>query len=423
MSVISGRTIERGAEPARTGLRQVEFLVLVGFAFALPLFEAPKNILWALYVLVWIIGRARARDFGGAWSLWDTLIAAWIASGFAAAAFAGIHYSEWGGSTDLFRYASVLWLVRRGGYTAREVAFVLIALVAGTAVTLAYGYWQFLGPRKKQFLELHSVGHVNHSAIYLAIVSGILASATLACWQVWSVGARVAAVLGLLAFGVSLVVMESRGAIGVALALLLVLPLAWGRRSRKLMVAGVSVAALCVAAVWLVQPEALRKHDRNLRDDNVLSYRDKIWRAGVEGWRANPWFGVGMDNYSRINLGMVSKWKSARGEPYDERRYLGAAHGHSLYVNTLAERGAIGFALLAAVLSVWLWTLVRFFPKADAESITWALWGSAFSAWFVTCSVGAVNTTLHHEHGLLAALCLGLWLTHLRDVTNRARST
>ncbi|MEO7403242.1 MAG: O-antigen ligase family protein [Burkholderiales bacterium] len=419
MSGISGRVNEQ----ADGGLRQVEFLLLVGFAFALPLYEAPKNILWALYVLVWIVGRARSRDFGGAWRLWDTLIAAWIASGFAAAAFAGIHYSEWGGSTDLLRYASVLWLVRRSGYTTREIAFVLVALVAGTAVTLLFGYWQLLGPRKKQYLELHSVGHVNHSAIYLAIVLGILASATLACWRVWSYSARIAAAIGLLSFGVSLVVMESRGAIGAAAMLFLALPLAWGRRSHRVMVAGACIALVGVAAVWLVQPEALRKHDRNVRDDNVLSYRDQIWRAGLEAWRANPWFGVGMDNYSRINLGMVSKWKAARGEPYDERRYLGAAHAHNLFVNTLAERGAIGFAALAAVLSLWLCTLIRFFPKADAEGITWALWGSAFSAWFVTCTVGAVNTTLHHEHGLLAVLCLGLWLTHLRDVTGRARAT
>ena len=38
--------------------------------------------------------------------------------------------------------------------------------------------------------------------------------------------------------------------------------------------------------------------------------------------------------------------------------------------------------------------------------------GSA-GAWIVTCGVGMVNTTLHHEHGLLAALLLGLWLSTL----------
>ena len=35
------------------------------------------------------------------------------------------------------------------------------------------------------------------------------------------------------------------------------------------------------------------------------------------------------------------------------------------------------------------------------------------SGWIVTAGIGTVNTTLHHEHGLLAALLLGLWLSTL----------
>jgi len=42
-----------------------------------------------------------------------------------------------------------------------------------------------------------------------------------------------------------------------------------------------------------------------------------------------------------------------------------------------------------------------------------ALWGSAAAAFMVTAAAGLVNTTLHHEHGILAALLLGLWLSQL----------
>jgi hypothetical protein len=41
------------------------------------------------------------------------------------------------------------------------------------------------------------------------------------------------------------------------------------------------------------------------------------------------------------------------------------------------------------------------------------LWGCSASAWFVTTAVGLVNTTLHHEHGMLAVILLGLWLSRL----------
>ena len=61
--------------------RRLEIGALLALCFFLPLYEAPKNIFWALYVVVWIANRVRARDFGGRWDLWDSLIAAWIASG------------------------------------------------------------------------------------------------------------------------------------------------------------------------------------------------------------------------------------------------------------------------------------------------------------------------------------------------------
>jgi O-antigen ligase len=404
----------RAAGASRDVPRQVEFVLLVGLAFTLPLLEAPKNILWALYVIVWIAGRVRMRDFGGPWDRWDTLFALWIGSAFAAAAFAGVRYSEWGGATDVLRYVSVLWLVRRTRFSANELAYLLGALVAGTAVTLLHGYWQYLGPRAKRYLELKSVGHVNHSAIYLAIVMGLVMSAVLSCWRGWSGWLRVGGLCALIAFIASLVIMESRGAIGVAALLMLALALAWARRSWRAMLVGGLLVIMSATTVWLVNPEALRKHDRNVQSDNTLAFRDQIWRMGIEAWRAHPWFGMGMDNFSRINIAMVKAWHVKRGEPFDEQRFIGSSHAHSLYVNTLAERGAIGLGTLLWVLLAWLYTLVRYIPNTASPNLTWVLWGSAFSAWFVTVGVGTVNTTLHHEHGLLAALCFGMWLSHIQ---------
>jgi hypothetical protein len=83
-------------------------------------------------------------------------------------------------------------------------------------------------------------------------------------------------------------------------------------------------------------------------------------------------------------------------------------------VNTLAERGATGLAVLLAVLGAWLWQLVKLRPARDADDLDWIFWGASASAWGVTVGVGMVNTTLHHEHGMLAAMLLGLWLANAR---------
>jgi hypothetical protein len=73
----------------------------------------------------------------------------------------------------------------------------------------------------------------------------------------------------------------------------------------------------------------------------------------------------------------------------------------------------VGFAALAAMLLAALVALVRRRPRPGDPDLAWLLWGGAASAWFVTAGVGAVNTTLHHEHGLLSALLFGLWLSTL----------
>jgi O-antigen ligase len=85
-------------------------------------------------------------------------------------------------------------------------------------------------------------------------------------------------------------------------------------------------------------------------------------------------------------------------------------HGHSLYLNSLAERGLVGVLPLAAVLIAWPVWLVRRRPRPSDGDYDWLLWGAAAGAWLVTVLAGLVNTTLHHEHGLLAAIFLGLWL-------------
>ena len=193
----------------------VEVFALLALAFVLPLVEAPKTIFAALFALAWVIGRVRERDWGGRWDVWDTMFALWFASGLAVATFAGIKYHEWRGASDLLRYVALGWLVKRGGYNGRTLVAVLVALVVGTACALVLGYWvwflrhlllwegnSFLGLMDVLFrvrtlipLELKSVGHVNHSAIYLAIMAGTAAGLAMSFWHRLSCLKRIGAVV------------------------------------------------------------------------------------------------------------------------------------------------------------------------------------------------------------------------------------
>jgi O-antigen ligase len=173
------------------------------------------------------------------------------------------------------------------------------------------------------------------------------------------------------------------------------------------------VVALVAGAAVVGGAEVLRKHANDVQADNVLAFRDGIWRMALAAWARHPWFGVGMDNYSMITPERVSAWDAQLGRATDPKRYFYISHGHSLYANTLAERGAIGGAVVVAVLIAWLVCLVRYRPRGADPDDDWLLWGCSASAWFVTTAVGLVNTTLHHEHGMLAVILLGLWLSRL----------
>jgi O-antigen ligase len=401
------------ASAATDSLRRAEFWILAALLFTLPLFEAPKNILWVLYALVWIGNRARSRDFGGRWDVWDTLIAAWIASAALSAAFAGLHHKEWNGALDVLRYGSVLWVLKRSRFDERELKILFAALALGTVAALLHGYWRLevAGTRKR--LELKSVGHVNHSAIFLAIMLGATVSAVAAYWHRLGAAARAGAAALLAFFATSLFVMESRTAVAVALALVVLLALAWWPRARivaaTVLVAVVAVAVVAVAA----RLDVVKKHEDRTAEGNVLAYRVQIWNTARAAWLRFPLFGVGMDNYSVIEPEAVRKWRAEAGKPFDDATFIvKSGHGHSLYYNTLAERGTVGFAALAAVLIAWVWRLVRRYPGRGGDDPGWALWGGALSAWFVTVFAGVGNTTLHSEHALLAVILLGLWMAH-----------
>jgi len=390
---------------------RLELGLLVAFCFFLPIVEPWKNITWALYLICWIVNRLRSGRWGGRWDGWDTLIVAWMASGFVVAAFAGEHHDEWRGALDIVRYGSILWLVKRAGYSALEMRWIIGTLVASTLFGLAIGYYRlWSGLAKSGTLQLYSVGHVNHTAVYLAIMLGLCVSWLLGSWRACGAAAKA---LALAITGVvlgSLIFTASRGAIGIGLALLPLLGLAWRARLRWAFVAGLGAAALIVAAgVWL-GAEVVKREQNYESTANILSFRDGIWRMGLVGWRHNPWFGVGIDNYQFITPERVKGWLAAEGETYDPAQYVHFPHAHNLYINTLAERGLFGLAVLVFVLLAWLAALRRR-PPPGAANLDWTLWGAALGAWFVTVGVGLVNTTLHHEHGILAVLLLGLWLS------------
>lgn len=404
----------RRARCGRVFAYPVEAGLLIGLIFFLPIFEAPKNILVVAYLVAWLVNRARAGNWGGAWDGWDSLILLWIASGYVVAVFAGIHHNEWRGAHDILRYGSALWMVKRSGYGQEALQWLLAALALSTVLALAMAYWELLVAHTRTALELHSVGHVNHSAIYVTIAYGAMLFATIAHWSGWRPAARILASLVTSLFALSVLVSASRGAVGIALLLTLIAGVVAVRRSPYFLVVLVVLMAAAVGAGYWGKAAIVQKEERDAESNNILSFRNQIWDAALVAWKRYPAMGLGMDNFEEINAERLREWVGAERSEFSPQQYRGTSHAHNLFLNTLAERGLFGFAVLMTVLLAWLRWLWRYRPKSDDESLAWALWGGALSAWVVTVLIGTVNTTMHHEHAILSVLLLGMWLAYLR---------
>lgn len=403
--------------------RPIELSLLLLFVFFLPLREAPKNILWALYVLTWITNRVRERNFGGPWDRWDGLCVFWVIAGYLSALFAGIHRGDGNellAVNDLVKYVAILVCIRRAGYTRAEAVTLLAALVASCVIAEIEALWNWRVVGKRRALELFSVGQVNHSAIYMTICLGIAGALVLCYWRTLAARWRVLLVGSAFLMLAGLLLTGSRAATGTALLLLCILAAVCARAvglGRAVWAGTLMVIAIALA---IGGTSALQRQIETAERDNMLTQRDLIWNRGLVAWRAGPWFGVGPDNYSQITERDLRTQLAAEGRPYVKSEFANAPHAHNLYINQLVERGMVGLAALLAVLVYWGALLWRHRPRGPMEPAVLALWCASLSGWLVTVLIGFVNTTLHHEHALLALMTLGLWLPVTRAESARA---
>lgn len=391
-----------------------ELALLLALVFFIPLFEVPKNLLLVAYLVAWVGNRWRAgwkANCGGAWDGWDTLFFIWLGSAYVLGAFAGLHKNEWHAIGDLWRYISLVWLLKRSGYGEREWKAIYVAIAVSTSVATLWALAALLIPHKYAGIELHSVGHVNHSATYIAISIGAVLSGLVAFWPEMSKRARAGGIAALAIFAIGIVLAGSRAATLVSLVIIVLIGLLWSRRSKAAMLTIAVALALFATSIQTFDKDMHRKNElAKLSANPMLNERYPMWNQALTAFRAHPWFGVGLDNFYDIDVATVKRWVAEQGGTYDPAAYAGSSHAHSLYLTALAERGIVGLVVVLAVLLSWGASLVRGWPRSTDPRLSWMAWGGAASALIATVAIGVVNTTLHHEHGLLAMLLLGGWL-------------
>ena len=153
-------------------LINLELTLLFLMLLSLPSLEAPKNIFLVLFVVMATIRQVKTKSLM-VWGAWDWMFLAIVTTAFLSSMFAGLAPGdEWKGFRVLLTFMTVGWLISRSKYSSKQLGWIFWLAILSALPPLCWGLVQYLVLHTKSSLELHSVGHVNHSAIYLTMIFG-----------------------------------------------------------------------------------------------------------------------------------------------------------------------------------------------------------------------------------------------------------
>jgi O-antigen ligase len=392
----------------------LEMIFLTLMLLSLPSLEAPKNIFLILF-LTTALYRQWSETKSKPWGFWDWVFFSYISSSFLSGIFAGISPGNaWGGFRGMLIWTSFAWLLSRSKYTPQEITWLIWIAILGTLPPLIWGLIEYMIIHTKGNLELHSVGHVNHSAIYLGIILGAALSVSLCMWKTAGIFKKLFLLSLPIFFFVAIIIGQSRGVFGISLIrlslIILLIP-----NSNQIKLIAFGIFGIILALMPVMNAAIIQKQIANQNANAVMSDRDRVWNVSLEAAHFYPVFGIGNGNWGLITLDGLKKSRVERGLPFDEKIYgIEHRHSHSLYLTALVERGIVGFLSLILLMCSWLTLLIKTYTKLKKMTSGACIWGASLSAWIVTCGVGVVNSTFHHEHAILAFLFLGLHLSVTR---------
>ena len=396
-------------------LKFLELAFLSLFLVFLPSLEAPKNIFLAGYLITALYRQSQLLP--SKWSNWDWVFLSLIASSFLSSLFPFVAGgSEWKGFRGMLLWITFGWTLFRTDYNQKEKKYLFILAILMTIPPLVWGLTESLVLHTKEALQLHSVGHVNHSAIYLCMMAG--AGLSLLISQLQSAQKKYVFITSLLFIFLisSVIISQSRGAFGIVFLLAFTLFLL-GKLSTKIKTISLALLTIFLITIVFIKPiPVVKKQIASQNNHAVLALRDKVWQGAIEVARLNPLLGIGGGNWSHIKIDQIKTLVETRGETFNAGDFLlEAGHPHNIYLANLVDRGILGLIIFLSFMAIWLITLIKSYRKYNQDSKAMLFIMGSFSAWVSIFGIGFVNTTFHHENALLALFFLGLHLNYLRQ--------
>jgi O-antigen ligase len=208
---------------------------------------------------------------------------------------------------------------------------------------------------------------------------------------------------------------QSRAAVGVGTGLILLFTLTLSSNSR-LKIGTLLLSIFIFILSTFFAGGVVDKQLKNQEAHDVLSGRSRIWNVTLEAAKLYPVFGIGIDNRAVVTREVIKNSIESRHGFFDDSNYdFSYKHSHSFYLTNIAERGVVGSVITLFFIFMWLRQLFKTYYLTKQSDQAAYLWAGSMGAWMTTFGIGFVNTTFHHEHGILSCLFLGLYLSYCKS--------
>jgi hypothetical protein len=376
------------------GLRHYEIASLVLMLIFLPSFEAPKNLFLLIYLLLSLTRQIKTSQFIKFEKI-DFIFLFFFIAAFLSTIFAGLHGHEWKGFKSFFTVFIFGWVFARSQYSKATIKGLFLCSFITLLPPLLLGLYELIWTKEALFLKIHSVGYVNASGLYLMTIASATLSYLLFFKPKKSQNYFYLIYAFLIAlFSFSLLVAASRSSF---LAFL-----------------------VSIVSSFLLNAPVFEKHIHDMKDNNTLAYRDKLWNVSFEAIRLfSNKFGTGIDNYGFVDEALVKHAVESRGESYIPKNYFYVNLTHNVYLSFLVERGFLGFLSLITLMFFWSKRLFLGIKKIGQDPTHDYLWGASLSAFLSVYLVGFVHVTLVHEPGILALLFFGFYEMYTKFYLNK----
>jgi len=353
-------------------------------AFALPLSEAIKQVaIFGIIIsgisYIYITKKSIKKDL----SFYAGII--YIFSSIISIFFSFDTLKAFRGMLDVFKIVTVFLIIRNIYLETKIITNFILIIFLSFIIALIWGEYNLvLGT--KDYLELKSIGHVNHSAIYIGIIF-IISYSLFFFYKDKNYFLKYLSLIVLISACYGLIVSGSRAAIFATFFILLIISIfekLYLNRKQLLMF----VLIILVSVITLITHKySLHKIQLGVFYD---SGRIDLWVASIKAYLDNNiFFGIGAKNSYFINPKIY----------IPDIQFTKITHSHNTFITILLEKGLFGLvSYILFILGIFL-NIIHNTREKFLKII-------AIGVFTLNLIISIVNTTFHNENGLLMAI---LW--------------